>query len=205
MKITKIEDLHCDAGWRPWTFIKISTDEGLVGWSECSDSHGSPRGLEGVIKDLSQLLIGKDPRQVDKLYWLMYSRTRQSPGSIIQKGIGGIENALLDIKAKSLGVPVYELFGGPLRETIPLYWSHFATSRVRDAAAIGKPQMILLCLYAQTNEEMNYSERFLKILQILRQRALSTVREVTGKIRRLLKICDCIWEYLCKVKGDGWS
>ncbi|MBI3046065.1 MAG: mandelate racemase/muconate lactonizing enzyme family protein [Candidatus Harrisonbacteria bacterium] len=141
MVITKVEALYCDAGWRPWTFVKISTDEGLVGWSECSDSHGSPRGLEGVIKDLSSLLVGQDPRLVEKLYWLMYSRTRQSPGSIIQKAIGGIENALLDIKAKALSVPVYELFGGPVRETIPLYWSHFATSRVRDAAAIGKPQM----------------------------------------------------------------
>jgi len=141
MKITNIETLHCDAGWRPWTFVKISTDKGLVGWSECSDSHGSPRGLEGVVKDLSPLLVGQDPRLVEKLYWLMYSRTRQSPGSIIQKAIGGIENALLDIKAKALGVPVYELFGGPVRETIPLYWSHFATSRVRDAAVIGKPQM----------------------------------------------------------------
>lgn len=141
MQITKVEALHCDAGWRPWTFVKITTDEGLVGWSECSDSHGSPRGLEGVIKDLTPLLVGQDPRLVEKLYWLMYSRTRQSPGSIIQKAIGGIENALLDIKAKALGVPVYELFGGPVRETIPLYWSHFATSRVRDAAAIGKPQM----------------------------------------------------------------
>ena len=51
MVITKVETLHCDAGWRPWTFIKISTDEGLVGWSECTDSFGSPRGIEGVIKD----------------------------------------------------------------------------------------------------------------------------------------------------------
>lgn len=141
MKITKIETLHCDAGWRPWTFIKISTDEGLVGWSECTDSFGSPRGIEGVVKDLTPLLIGQDPRSVEKLYWQMYSRTRLSPGGIIKKATGGIENALLDITAKALGISVYELFGGPVREKIPLYWSHCGTSRVRAWKIIGKPQI----------------------------------------------------------------
>lgn len=124
--------------------MKITTDDGLVGWSECTDSHGSPRGIEGVIKDLSELLIGKDPRETEKLYWTMYSRTRQSPGSIVAKAIGGIENALLDIKAKSLGVPVYELFGGAIREKIPLYWSHCGTTRVRAWQAVGKPRIATL-------------------------------------------------------------
>lgn len=141
MKIVKIETLHCDAGWRPWTFIKISTDEGLVGWSECSDSFGSPRGIEGIVKDLSPLLIGQDPRLAEKLYWQMHARTRESQGSIIQKAIGGIENALLDIKAKSLNVSVAELLGGPIREKIPLYWSHCGTSRVRASEIIKKEQI----------------------------------------------------------------
>jgi len=141
MKIISIETFHCDAGWRPWTFIKITTDEGLVGWSECTDSHGSPLGLEGIIKDLSPLLIGQDPRLTEKLYWQLYSRTRQSPGSIIQKAIGGIENALLDIKAKALDIPVYELFGGPIRDELPLYWSHCGTTRVRAADVVGEKQI----------------------------------------------------------------
>jgi L-alanine-DL-glutamate epimerase-like enolase superfamily enzyme len=71
----------------------------------------------------------------------MHSRTRQSPGSIIQKAIGGIENALWDLKAKALGVPVYELFGGAIRETIPLYWSHCGTSRVRAWQTVQKPKI----------------------------------------------------------------
>ncbi len=121
--------------------MKITTDEGLVGWSECTDSHGSPSGIEGVVKDLSGLLIGQDPREVERLYWLMYARTRQSPGSIIQKAMGGIENALLDIKAKALNVPVYELFGGKVRDQIPLYWSHCVTTRVRAWEVVGKPRI----------------------------------------------------------------
>lgn len=141
MKIARVEMLHCDAGWRPWSFVKVTTADGLVGWSECSDSHGSPRGMAGVVQDLAPLLIGKDPRQIERLLSDMHSRTRQSPGSIIQKAIGGIENALWDVKAKALGVPVCELFGGPTRATIPLYWSHCATSRVRAWQMVGKPRI----------------------------------------------------------------
>lgn len=141
MKIASIDTLFCDAGWRPWTFIKIRTDEGIIGWSECTDSHGSPRGIAGVVKDLSSLLIGQDPRATEKLYWDMYARTRQSPGGIVQKAIGGIENALLDIKARALGVSVYELFGGPLREKIPLYWSHCGTTRIRAWEMVNREQI----------------------------------------------------------------
>ena len=105
MKIDNIEIFHVYAGWRPWSFVKITTNEGLVGWSECTDSHGSPHGMAGVVEDLKPLLIGQDPRKIEKLCWQMFSRTRQSPGSIIQKAMGGIENALWDIKAKALGCP----------------------------------------------------------------------------------------------------
>lgn len=141
MKLVKIEMLHADAGWRPWSFVKATTDEGLVGWSECTDSHGSPHGMEGVVRDLSPLLVGEDPRYVSKLLSILHSRTRQSPGSIIQKAIGGIENALWDIKAKALGIPVCELFGGTTRETIPLYWSHCGTSRVRASKIVQQPRI----------------------------------------------------------------
>lgn len=132
---------HADAGWRPWSFVKITTDDDLIGWSECTDSHGSPLGMSGVINDLSSLLIGKDPRMIGKILSEIHSRTKQSPGSIIQKAIGGVENALWDIKAKVFGVPVYDLFGGPVREKIPLYWSHCGTSRVRAWQQINRPRI----------------------------------------------------------------
>src|ERR1700752_4745930 len=65
----------------------------------------------------------------------------QSPGSVIAKALAGIENALLDIKAKALGVPVYELFGGPTREAIPMYWSHCGTTRARAYDVTGTPKL----------------------------------------------------------------
>jgi L-alanine-DL-glutamate epimerase-like enolase superfamily enzyme len=67
--------------------------------------------------------------------------TRQSRGGINQQAIAAIENALLDITGKAYGVPVYALFGGPIRERIPVYWSHFATYRVRSAAMMGVPEL----------------------------------------------------------------
>ncbi len=141
MKINAINVFHVNAGWRPWTFVKISSNEGIIGWSECSDSHGSPKGIEGVIHDLSDLLIGENPLDINKILLLLHSRTKQSPGSIIQKAIAGIENALWDIKAKSLNLPVHDLLGGPVRKEIELYWSHCGTSRVRAAKLIDKPQI----------------------------------------------------------------
>ncbi len=131
MKVASLETLCCDAGWRPWIFVRAETDSGLVGWAEVTDSHGSPTGLAGVVSDLAPLVVGRDARAVERLYWDLYRHTRQSPGSIVQKALAGIENALLDLKAKALGVPVYELFGGPTIDAIPLYWSHCGTTRAR--------------------------------------------------------------------------
>lgn len=141
MKITNVEIFHVDAGWRPWSFIKVSTDKGIHGWSECSESNGSPLGIQGVVQDLTSFLIGKDPRNISRYLSEVYLKTRQSSGSVVQKAIAGIENALWDIKAKDLNVPVYELFGGAIRYKIPLYWSHCGTSRARASHLINKPKV----------------------------------------------------------------
>ncbi len=141
MKVAQVETLFCDAGWRPWIFLKATTDDGLVGWAEITDSHGSPRGLAGIVEDLGPIVVGRDPRAGERIYWDLYRHTRQSPGSIIAKAIAGVENALLDIKAKALEVPVYELFGGPTRETIPVYWSHCGTTRARAWEVTETPKL----------------------------------------------------------------
>jgi galactonate dehydratase len=141
MKVARLETLFCDAGWRPWIFLKASTDEGAVGWAEITDSHGSPRGLAGIVEDLTPLVVGRDARAVERVVWDLVRATRQSPGSVIQKAIGGIENALLDLKAKALGIPVYELFGGPTRDTVDVYWSHCGTTRARAWEATGTPKL----------------------------------------------------------------
>src|SRR6516165_9726143 len=115
MKIVKVEDLHCDAGWRVNSFLKITTDEGIVGWSEYMEGYGA-QGLTGVILKLAErFLIGQDPRPVERHSAHLYAATRQAAGGVNQMAIAAIENALVDIKAKALGVPVYEMLGGPVR------------------------------------------------------------------------------------------
>ena len=133
MRIATIKDLHCNAGWRNFSFLKITTDDGLVGWSEYMEGYGAS-GLTGVIHKLGELLIGEDPRRVERHTARLYAVTRQAPGGVNQQAIAAIENALVDIKAKALGVPVYALLGGPVRDRIPLYWSHCGTYRVGQGA-----------------------------------------------------------------------
>jgi L-alanine-DL-glutamate epimerase-like enolase superfamily enzyme len=141
VKVAALETLFCDAGWRPWIFLKATADDGSVGWAEITDSHGSPRGLAGIVEDLAPVVVGRDPRPVEGIYWDLYRHTRQSPGSVIAKAIAGVENAFLDLKARALGVPVYELFGGPTRESIPAYWSHCGTTRARAWEVTGTPKL----------------------------------------------------------------
>jgi galactonate dehydratase len=136
MKIAKIEDLHCDAGWRDFSFLKITTDSGIVGWSEYNESYGSA-GLTTAIRRMGETLIGKDPRPTELITATLHAITRQAPGGINQQAIAALENALLDVKAKSLGVPIYSLFGGPVRQELPLYWSHCGGYRVRHPEILG--------------------------------------------------------------------
>jgi galactonate dehydratase len=139
VKIAKIEDLHCAAGWRTFSFLKVTTDDGLIGWSEYTEGDGS-RGLTSVIHGMAEALIGQDPRPVQAISSLLYVRHQQAANGINQRAMAAIENALLDIKGKNLGVPVYELFGGPVRTRLPVYWSHCGTYRVRNHLDVGTPQ-----------------------------------------------------------------
>ena len=129
MRITSLECLHADAGFRNFDFVKISTDEGLVGWSEYNEAFGGV-GLTSLIENLAPLLVGQDPRPYESLIASMQAVRRLAPGGVVQQAIGAIENALLDVKAKALGIPVYEMLGGPVRDTIRLYWSHCGTYRL---------------------------------------------------------------------------
>ena len=131
MKIAKLESLHCDAGTRNFDFLKLTTDAGLVGWAEYNESFGGA-GLSAVIDRLAPSVIGKDPRAWEAHVTLMYAQRRQASGGLVQQAIAAIENAMLDVKARALGIPVYEMLGGPVRERIRLYWSHCGTYRVRS-------------------------------------------------------------------------
>ena len=153
MKVTRLETLRCDAGWRTFSFLKVTTDEGIVGWSEYNESFGSA-GLSQVIEALAPVVIGKDPRQIELVNAHLRTQTVPSRGGINRQAIGAIENALLDIKGKALGVPVYELFGGPVRTRIPVYWSHCGSYRARYPELLGVPRVKSYDDLARLGEEV---------------------------------------------------
>jgi L-alanine-DL-glutamate epimerase-like enolase superfamily enzyme len=135
VKIVGFEDFHVDGGWDTYSFLKVTTDDGLIGWSEFKESRR--RGLAGLIRNLGATLIGEDPRAIGRIDAALYSQTRTVTGGLYSNAVGAIINACLDIKAKALGVPVHELFGGAVRERIPVYWSRCGVVRARWASLFG--------------------------------------------------------------------
>src|ERR1700739_690892 len=117
MKVTGLDVLRCDAGWRNYYFLKLSTDDGIVGWSEFDEGFGSP-GVSAVIERLAGRVIGQSVFDHEGVYTQLYCFTRPAAGGVVGEGLGVIENALLDAKAKALGVPCYALFGGKIRDRI---------------------------------------------------------------------------------------
>ncbi|MBM3601000.1 MAG: mandelate racemase/muconate lactonizing enzyme family protein [Alphaproteobacteria bacterium] len=107
-------------GTRNWLFVKVMTDEGIVGIGECS---GWPRVIETGVRDLAPLLVGEDPAHIERL-WQKMQIAIMGHGMTGVVGAGamtGIDMALWDIKGKALGVPVWNLLGGKVRDRIRLY------------------------------------------------------------------------------------
>ena len=109
MKIQSVEAFPCDGGFatRNWLFVKITTDNGIVGWGEGHDWQAAP-SLAVAVELVGREIIGQDPRRIEWInQQLWYSGRCGVPERM--KAIAAIDIALWDIKAKSLGVPVYEL------------------------------------------------------------------------------------------------
>lgn len=128
MKISRFETIICGLGWRDIGFLKISTDDGLEGWSEFSDGFGSP-GIHHVIDALKPHVLGHDPMRVEAVVHDLGQLVSAAPGGLNRQAVAAVENALLDIKGKAFGVPVAGLLGGIVRDRIPVYWSHCGTYR----------------------------------------------------------------------------
>jgi galactonate dehydratase len=103
-----------------WLFLKLTTDNGIVGWGE-PIVEGRAATTAAAVTELGEYFIGKDPRNVEDLWQTMYRGGFYRGGEILMSAISGIEQALWDIKGKALGVPVYELLGGAVRDKMRVY------------------------------------------------------------------------------------
>ncbi len=122
MKITQIETFLVNLGHRNIPYVKVHTDEGIYGVGEAY-SCGPDKATVEIIRDFEEWLVGRDPRDIEGLWQLMYAGSRFPGGMVLNAAISGIEHALWDIAGKAAGLPVYRLVGGKCREKVRVYQS----------------------------------------------------------------------------------
>jgi len=123
MKITDIEVLRMKAYTEPhnnWLFVRIHTDSGITGIGEGSLQY-KDAALAAELENFATFLRGKDPFQIEHIWTSLHRRVTWTGGAVTISAISAIDLALWDIKGKALGVPVYELVGGKVRDRVPLY------------------------------------------------------------------------------------
>src|SRR3954452_13185395 len=115
--VTKLETILVKPRW---LFLKIHTDAGITGLGEPL-VEGRALTLQTAIKEIEPYLVGKDPRPVAHHWQAIYRHAFYRGGPVLTSALSGIDQALWDIKGKALGVPVYELLGGPTRNRVRAY------------------------------------------------------------------------------------
>lgn len=117
MRISGIETYTVSAGWKNWLFIKVLTDSGLYGVGE-GTLNGFIKTTEAGVRELEHLVVGQDPCQVNRLAKRMMESVSLDGGHIHRTVVAAVEVACWDILGKSLGVPIYQLLGGKLRDSV---------------------------------------------------------------------------------------
>src|SRR6187200_2208272 len=133
LKITRLETFLVKPRW---LFLKIHTNAGIVGLGE-PIVEGRALTVAEAVKEIEPYLVGKDPRQVVHHWQAIYRHAFYRGGPILTSALSGIDMALWDIKGKALGVPVYELLGGPTRDRVRVYQHVRTPADIRKGIAAG--------------------------------------------------------------------
>jgi galactonate dehydratase len=133
MKITRLETFLVKPRW---IFLKIHTDEGLVGLGE-PILEGRARTCATAVDELAPYLIGKDPTRVVHHWQAMYRHAFYRGGPLLTSALSGVEQALWDLSGKALGVPVHKLLGGPTRDRIRIYKGGARPENIRSFMQMG--------------------------------------------------------------------
>jgi galactonate dehydratase len=127
-----------------YLFVQVDTDEGLTGWGEVTSYPGmvANRAVAAMVREVREVLVGQDPSQIEAIWHRLfrlftYMGTRGATTALIS----GIDIALWDIRGQALGVPIYELLGGRVRETVPLY-VHFAPDTTPEGMAASAKEQV---------------------------------------------------------------
>ncbi|MCK6452355.1 MAG: galactonate dehydratase [Alphaproteobacteria bacterium] len=149
MKIAAIRTVVVNAEMRNWVFVRVETDQpGLHGWGEAT-LEWKTRAVVGAVEDLAPLAIGRDPRDVEQIVRVLVKHSFWPLGAIGMTAASGIEQALWDIQGKALGLPVWRLLGGKVRERVKVY-THLGLGDMRavyetfdPAALVDRAQSVL--------------------------------------------------------------
>ncbi len=120
MKITDIKTFVVDCFRTNWVFVKVYTDEGIDGVGEATLEYKED-ALLGAIGHAREAILGQDPMNIELITHNLYRDAYWRGGAVLMSAISGIEMALWDIKGKALGVPVYQLLGGKMRDSVRIY------------------------------------------------------------------------------------
>ena len=133
MKIARIDQFFPRQRFR---LVRVTTDSGLVGWGETT-LEGSPRSTVAAIEEIAEYLIGKDPLRIEHHWQQIYRSAFYRGGPVRMTALSGLDQALWDIAGKHLGVPVYQLLGGAVRDRVRVYahWGIHDLSEGGQAAA----------------------------------------------------------------------
>ncbi|SFG78830.1 galactonate dehydratase [Sporolactobacillus nakayamae] len=174
MKITSIDVYKVKPRW---LFVKINTDEGISGWGELVSGTRTETVAAGC-KEMGQYIIGKDPRQIEDLWQLLY-RFFFRGGPIDMTIVSGIEMALWDIKGKYYNLPVYEFLGGKARDKIMVY-SWIGGDRPSDVAkeALIRKEKGFKAVKMNATEELHYIDSYKKVEAVLER--VDSIRKAVG-------------------------
>ena len=146
-----------------WLFLKITTDDGLEGWGE-PVVEGRAETVAAAVREAEGLLLNLDAGHIEDIWQILYRGGFYRGGPILSSAMSGIEQALWDIKGKSLGVPVYDLLGGPVRERIRVY-SWIGGDRPADVVAAAKEKAAqgYSAIKMNGTEELDYLDSYEKL------------------------------------------
>lgn len=162
-----------------WLFLKIETDEGIVGWGE-PVVEGRAHTVKACVEELMEYLIGKDPMRIEDHWNMLYRSGFYRGGPILMSAISGIDQALWDIKGKYFNAPIYQLMGGACRDSIKVY-SWIGGDRPTDVGEAAKSVVEAGFTAVKMNgtEELQYIDTHEKIDQTLER--VAAVREAVGE------------------------
>ncbi len=124
MKITGLKVFVANASRTNFVFVKLYTDEGIDGVGEAT-LEWKTLTVVAALEELERALVGTDPFAVDATIERLHRDSYWRTGAVFRTALGAVEAAMLDIKGKALGVPVFELLGGKYRDRVACYANHW--------------------------------------------------------------------------------